>query len=174
MMRRADRRNKRLADIVQDASGNPVYVGETFRLVRDAKGQKLRFGALLAALAACVIGSGCIDAAGANNAFYVILPLIGEVSALFALCWNAVKVLAAREGLRKYTYESVSRVIPGACRVLSIFALFGLAASGSYLLRFGLGAQPVKSVAYPALKLLAAALAERCGRFYRGMEWEKA
>ena len=172
-MGRAQRRKEKLADIVRDDSGNPVYVGEIFRLAGDGRGQKLRFGALLAALLAAVIGSGCIDAAGATNAFYVILPLIGEVSALFALCWNAVKVLSAGEGLRKYNYESVSRVIPGACRVLTVFALFGLIASVSHLLRFGLGPQPVKSVAYPALKVLAAALAERCGRYFRSMEWEK-
>jgi hypothetical protein len=103
-----------------------------------------------------------------------VLAADGEVSALFALCWNAVKVLTAGEGLRKYTHASVSRVIPGACRVLSVFALFGLIASVSHLLRFGPGAQPVKSVAYPVLKVLAAALAERCGRFFRALEWGKA
>ena len=171
-MGRAQRRKQKLADIVQDASGDPVYVGEEYALAGDGRGQRLRFGAILAALAAAVIGSGCIDAAGANSAFYVILPLLGEVSALFVLCWNAVKILTA-DRLRKYTYESAGRLIPGACRVLTVFALFGLIASASHLARFGLDAQPVKSLAYPALKLLAAALAERCGRFYRALEWEK-
>ena len=171
-MSRASRRKEKLADIVQDSGGNPVYVGEMYRLVGDGRGQRLRFGAILAALAACVIASGCIDAAGANSAYYVILPLIGEVSALFVLCWNAVKVLSA-DGLRKYTHDSVSRMIPGACRVLTVFALFGMIAAVSHLVRFGLGTQPVKSVAYPVLKLLAAALAERCGRCFRAMEWER-
>ena len=171
-MGRAQRRKQKLADIVQDANGDPVYVGEEYALVGDGRGQRLRLGAILAALAAAVIGSGCIDAAGANSAFYVILPLLGEVSALFILCWNAVKILTA-DRLRKYTYESAGRLIPGACRVLTVFALFGLIASASHLARFGLGTQPVKSLAYPALKVLAAALAERCGRFYRDLEWEK-
>ena len=171
-MGRAQRRREKLADIVRDANGDPVYVGEEYALAGDGRGQRLRFGAILAALAAAVIGSGCIDAAGANSAFYVILPLLGEVSALFALCWNAVKILTS-DRLRKYTYESAGRLIPGACRVLTVFALFGLIASASHLARFGLGAQPVKSAAYPALKLLAAALAERCDRFYRDLEWEK-
>ncbi len=172
-MGRAQRRNEKLADIVTDSSGKPVYVGEEYVLAGEGRGARLRFGLLLAALSAAVIGSGCIDAAGANGAFYVILPLVGEVSALFVLCWNAVKVLSA-DRLRRYTHASVGKAIPGACRVLTVFALFGLAASASYLLRFGLGAQPVKSVAYPALKVLAAALAERCGRFYRALEWERA
>ena len=171
-MGRVQRRKQKLADIVQDADGKPVYVGEEYALAGDGRPQRLRFGAILAVLTACVIASGCIDAAGANSAYYVILPLIGEVSALFVLCWNAVKVLSA-DRLRKYTYESAGRLIPGACRVLTVFALFGLLASGSHLLRFGLGTQPVKSAAYPVLKLLAAALAERCGRFYRSLEWEK-
>ena len=167
------RRDKKLRDIQLDAQGNPVYIGKTYRIAGDDGKTRLHLGLGLAALAAVVIGSGCIDAAGATNAFYVILPLIGEVSALFALCWNAVKVLTAGEGLRKYTHTSVSRVIPGACRVLTVFALFGLIASVSHLLRFGLGPRPVKSVAYPVLKVLAAALAERCGRFFRALEWEK-
>ena len=171
-MGRVQRRKQKLADIVQDADGKPVYVGEEYALAGDGRGQKRRFGAILATLAACVIASGCIDAAGANSAYYVILPLIGEVSALFILCWNAVKVLFA-DRLRRYTHEAAGRLIPGACRVLTVFALFGLIAAASHLLRFGLGTQPVKSLAYPVLKLLAAALAERCGRFYRGLEWEK-
>ena len=164
------RRDKRLRDIQLDAQGNPVYTGAVFRIAGDEGKTRLYLGLGLAALAAVVIGSGCIDAAGATNSFYVILPFIGEVCALFALCWQAVKIIAGREGVRQYVYDTAKGVIPGACRVLTVFALFGLVASGCYLWSHGFG-QTVKSVAYLVLKILAAAGAERYGRAYKGLEW---
>ena len=164
------RRDKKLRDIQLDAQGNPVYIGKTYRISGDDRRTRLHLGLGLAALAAVVIGSGCIDAAGTTNSFYVILPFIGEVCALFALCWQAVKIIAGREGVRQYVHDAARGMIPGACRVLTVFALFGLAASGWYLWRHGLG-QAAKSIAYLVLKVLAAAGAERCGRAFRDLEW---
>ena len=167
MMRRKDR----LRDIVQTEDGDLIYTGQMLRIAGDGKKARLFLTLGLLGLAAAVIGSGCIDAAGATNSFYVILPFLGEVSALFALCWQAVRIIAGRDGVRKYVHETASRVIPGACRVLTVFALFGLAASVYYLFCNGLG-QSAKSVAYLVLKILAAAGADRYGRAYRGLDWE--
>ena len=170
-MGKAGRREKRLRDIQLDERGNAVYTGSIFRIAGDDRKERTKLGAGLAALAAMVIGSGCIDSAGTTNTFYVILPFLGEICALFALCWQAVKIIAGREGVRTYVYEAAAGIIPGAGRVLCVFALFGLAASGYYLLRNGTGGQSVKAVAYLVLKALTAAGAERYGRAYRTLEW---
>lgn len=162
-----------LRDIQLEDGKRAVYTGEIFRIEGDHRGVRLRLALGLAALLAAVIASGCIDAAGTTNTFYVILPYIGEVSALFALCWNGVKIIFGADGVRKYVYDSVSRNIPGACRILTIFALFGLLASGIYLISNGFGGKSVKSILYLVLKTLTAVISECFGRYYRSIRWEK-
>ena len=167
------RRRDRLNDIVQTEDGSLVYTGRMRKIAGDDARVRRNLALGLIALAAVIIGSGCIDAAGATNSFYVILPFLGEVCALFALGWQASKVIAGKDGVREYVFDSAAKGIPGACRVLTVFALFGLAASVFYLFSNGLG-QSVKSIAYLALKVLAAAGAERYGRAFRGLVWEAA
>ena len=167
------RLKNKLKDIVETEDGSLVYTGQMKKIAGDGGRIRLFLALGLIALAAVVIGSGCIDAAGATNSFYVILPFIGEVCAMFVLCWQTVKLIAGREGVRQYVYDSAVKAIPGACRILTVFALFGLAASGYYLFRNGLG-QSAKSIAYLVLKVLSAAGAERYGRAFRGLDWETA
>ena len=103
-----DRKRKREAkfrDIMQDAQGNVIYTGDLWRIA-DSKeagsGAKQRnvLIAVLFVLALTVIGSGYIDAQNAMGSVYVILPYIGEVSALFGLLWNAAKVIVPSEGVK--------------------------------------------------------------------------
>ena len=166
---RRDRVKARLRDIESDERGNMVYTGESLR-AEDESG-RIRFMIVLIVLAACVIGSGCIDAAGAAGSFYVIFPFIGEVSALFALCWNSVKVLAGGSKVRRYVLDNASGKIPGACRILTVFAAAGLLLSGLYLAQNGMGGEPAKSIMYLVLKLGAAVLAEVCRRIYISINW---
>ena len=169
---RRDKRKARLRDITEDAHGNMVYTGDSFRM-KDPQ-IRLKLIAVLIALAAVVIGSGCIDAAGAAGSFYVIFPYIGEVSALFGLCWISVKVFAGKSSVRKYIVDNASTRIPGACRVLTVFAAAGLILSGLYLIRNGAGGQTVKSAVYLVLKIAAACLAEYYRRVYTGIIWERS
>ena len=86
---------RKFRDIKQEADGSFSFDGKTYCLAdgdAGVKSTRLRLTGGIVLLAACVIGSGCIDAAGASDAAYVILPFIGEVSALFVLCWNMAKL----------------------------------------------------------------------------------
>ena len=166
---RRDREKARLRDIRQDEHGNMVYTGELVRA--DNEGSRIRLMTVLAVLAAAVIGSGCIDAAGAAGSFYVIFPYIGEVSALFVLLWNSVKVLSGGTRVRRYVIDTAAGRIQGACRILTVFALAGLLMSGLYLARNGAGGEAVKSAMYLVLKLAAAAMSELCRRIYSGISW---
>lgn len=172
-MGKAERRREKLRDIELDSQNNAVYTGDLFRVKGDVRAARVGLGTGLAALLSLVIASGCIDAAGAANTFYVIFPYIGEVSALFALCWSVLKILWGAHSLRKYVFDSASRTVPGATRVLTVFALFGLLASGIYLILNGFGGKSVKSIAYLALKIVTAFVSELYGRYWRGIEWEK-
>ena len=107
-----------LREIRQYEDGSLAYTGRYYRLSgteEEKRALRLRLAAAALFLTASVIGSGCIDAAGATGAFYVILPYIGEVSALFVLLWNLIRLTGQRGRIRSYVYSSVSGRILGAC-----------------------------------------------------------
>lgn len=172
-----ERREERLRDITQDSSGRMVYTGEIWRIAdADGPGSALRQRMLmisgLAALTLIVLGSGCIDAKNAMGAFYVVLPYVGEVSGLFGLAWNAVKLIRTGEGIRTYVLEHARSRIPAACRILTISAAAGFALSIVYLGLHGTGGTPMDSVAYLLLKFAAAVLAEWYRRLFISTVWE--
>ena len=172
-----ERREERLRDITQDPSGKMVYTGDLWRITDSAgPGSALRQRMLLiaglGALALIVLGSGCIDAKNAMGAFYVVLPYIGEVSALFGLAWNAVKVIRTGDGIRTYTLEHAKPRIPGACRILTVCAAAGLVLSALYIALNGMGDKPADGMAYLLLKLAAAVIAEWYRRLFLSTEWE--
>lgn len=171
-----ERREEKLRDITQDASGKMVYTGELWH-IGDSGGpgsalrQRMLLIAGLAALALIVLGSGCIDAKNAMGAFYVVLPYIGEVSALFGLAWNAVKLIRSGE-VRTYVLEHAKPRIKGACRVLTVFAATGSLLSAFYLVLHGAGESPADSMAYILLKIAAAVISEWYRRCFLSTEWQ--
>lgn len=178
MASRKERRDRQLRDIMQDASGNIIYTGELWRIADSKKAgsgtkQRVILTACLTALTAIVVGSGCIDAMNAMGSFYVVLPYIGEVSALFGLAWSATKVLAPSDGVRTYNLEHARPRIAGASRILTVFALAGLLFSAVYLFRHGAGDKTADGIAYLMLKAAAAALSEWFGYRFKATEWEK-
>ena len=171
-----EQREERLREITQDSSGRMIYTGELWRIADSGgPGSALRQRMLLIAglgvLALIVLGSGCIDAKNAMGAFYVVLPYIGEVSALFGLAWNAVKLIRAGD-VRTYTLEHAKPRIPGACRILTVFAAAGFVLSVLYLVLNGIGEAPADSISYILLKFAAAILAEWYRRLFLSTEWE--
>lgn len=173
-MKQSGRRSY-LNDFKRTADGGYVYEGTVYRFCVPAKAQtalRVRLGFGAAAAAAAVIGSGCINAAGMSNTFYVILPFIAEVSALFALCWQTGRLLAAGEKMRAYVFEPVRRRLPLAALLLSVFALLGLLCAGVYLLLHGWEGKPFLSLLYLALKAAAAAIALLQRQWFRRLPAE--
>jgi hypothetical protein len=168
-----ERREARFKDIVQDVSGNVVYTGELWRISGDdSRRQKTMLAAGLTVLIITVIGSGCIDAKNAMGAFFVVLPYIGEVSALFGLVWNAIKLIAPSEGVRTYVLDHVRPRIPGACRILTVFAVAGLILSALYMMLNGTGGDLADGIAYLLLKFAAAVFAEWYRRLFISIKWD--
>ena len=90
-------RFKHVNDVERNEDGTLVYTGGHYRIAGDAVERKrtlISFTAGTVMLAVLIILSGCIDADNATKSFTVIIPLIGEVCCLFAICWQAVKVIA--------------------------------------------------------------------------------
>lgn len=175
---RKEKREAKLRDIMQDAQGNVVYTGDLYRISESSEAggkqrQKMLLILGLVLLVLIVTGSGCIDADNAMGSFYVVLPYIGEVSALFGLVWNAVKILYPSDGVRTYVLEHSRSRIPAACRILSVFAVISFVLSLIYMIRNGAGESMTNGIAYLMLKLAAAAIAEWYGHTFKTTEWEK-
>lgn len=169
MSRKEDLR-KKFDQLGQDEQGNYIYTGSLYAV--SDRGKLAAAAAVMLLLAASVIGSGCIDAEVAHGSFYVIIPYIGEVSALFVLLWNMVKLLAAPGGVRSYVLDKAGENVPAASRVLSAFASAGLVLSIIYIVRSGTGEMPVQTVLYPALKLADLLLSMRMDTMFRKLDWQ--
>ena len=162
-----------LKDIERTDQGDLVYTGDIYRPEGEGLSAYGRFIPSLLAAAALFVGSGSINAAGASDAFYVILPYIGEALCLFIACWNVYKLLSEKGRVRAFVYEKATKRIPGLLTVLSATALIGCAASAVYLIRNGMGENAAKSIAYPVIKILTALAAFYGQSAFRKIVWKK-
>ncbi|MBQ6393472.1 MAG: hypothetical protein IJH60_08170 [Eubacterium sp.] len=160
---------KKILQNIQEKDGTYQYTGESFRLKTPMT--TLVICCILTFL--LVVISGTLDTAAAFGAFYVILPYVGEVSALFMLVWNSVRLFYNRDNMRGYILDHVRSRIPGAATVLSLCALLGMACSLFYLFRYGTGGQLTASILYLICKGASALLALECRKAFRKLEWEK-
>ena len=113
-----------LNDFVLNDDGGYSYTGRRYTVDRHYAFygdvyRKLLIGAII--MAACSVGSGMIDAAGATGAFYVVIPFIGEISALFAMFWNIVKLMSQGEVVKEYAFQSVD---PGRGGCAHVFCAY--------------------------------------------------
>ena len=169
-------KRKKILQTIREQDGTYQYVGDHYR-VREDKGtgrkQLIKLLVFFLLTLAVVIFSGCINAAGNSEAFYVILPFVGEVSALFMLGWNVVRLFANRYKMRSYVLDHVRSRIPGASVFLCGFALLGLVMAAVFLMRNGSGGKTAASAVYLICKALAALLSLGCWKAFAGLEWEK-
>lgn len=172
--KRRNKQRERLREISQDEKGNVVYTGDMHRIAGsedEARKSRMVLCAIAALLAAVVIASGCIDSQGAMGSFYVILPFIGEVSALFALLWSSAKLLVPGQ-VRTFVLENSGGKITGECRILTFFALAGLLFSAVFISRNGIGDEMVKNIMYLVCKLAAAMISELYRKTFASVRWE--
>jgi hypothetical protein len=170
-------RFKNVNQIHETDDGKLVYAGEHYRMAGDETERRRTLISYIAGtvlLAALILLSGCIDADNATKSFTVIIPLIGEVCCLFAICWQAVKVIAGKGKVRAYALEPMTEKIGVASKMLVIVSLTGMVFSVIYLIRHGAGGHLLAAVAYPLLKVLIASTAIGYEKFFMTIRWVKA
>lgn len=162
-----------LNDYKKTAGGEYVYTGSVYILAGDGK----RFRRLLAALsfsaAAAVVGSGCVNAAGLSNTFYVILPYIGEVAGAFVLCYNVVRLLAAGKEVKAYVRTALEKYLPPAALALMIFPAISLIGSAVFMILNGPEGKPLLCALYLIAKAVILTLGFFTRRHIRSMAWEE-
>lgn len=205
---KSDNRRPYLKDIIRDEKGNLAYTGDVYQICTareisspwngseageaetDAESEagsgtgtaylRLIIRALIPGVLS--IGSGCIGGAGSTHSFYVILPYIGEICALFAMYWSLARLLAEKNRIRAFILEKNQPRIAGASRILSLCAIAGLAAGIIYLTQHGsadadmtgqvLSAGIITAdPAYLVLKALTAASSAWFGNYFRSVKW---
>ncbi len=160
-----------LNDYKKTADGEYVYTGAVYTLAGDSKRYRAVLSALCFGAAAVVVGSGCINAAGLSNTFYVILPYIGEVTGAFALCYNAVRLLAAGEQVKAHVRTALEKYLPPSVWILIVSAAVSLVASPVFLILNGTEGKPFLCALYLILKATALTLGILTRRHIRAMEW---
>lgn len=174
-MAKSPRRKEYLKEYRQGDSGKYEYGGKYYTYSGSASERKKAYGALImmtVLLTASVIGSGLIDAAGMVNTFYVIVPYIGEVCALFALWWSLSKLLMEGEKIRGYVFEKADYRIPPELIIMIVFSLVGLAMSAVFQIFNGFEGKMLKCIMYLLLKVLNAILAFWIKKYYNNLEWK--
>ena len=162
-----------LKEFTSDAEGKYIYTGAHYALDGDVKKTNLRLSLLFVAALAAVLGSGLVNAAGMSNTFYVILPYIGEVAAVFTLGWNTVRLVKSGERVRAYVYLAVKDRLPIGALLTAIFALIGLVCSAVFLILNGTEGKSVQCAVFLALKLVTAAVGIFTYRYFKSLKWEK-
>jgi hypothetical protein len=163
-----------LNDFVQNEEGGYTYSGRRYSVDRHYADygdvyRKFLIGGII--MLAVSVGSGMIDAAGANGAFYVILPFIGEIAAIFAILWNVARLISQGEVVKEYAFKKISTWLPGGASMLMYFALTGLIMSAVYIITHGFEEKAFKCVLYLALKTVTAFLAFEYKKYYNTVQW---
>ena len=160
-----------LNDYQKTAAGDYVYTGRVYTVGGNAKRYRRTLAALSFGAAAVVIASGCINAAGLSNTFYVILPYIGEVTGAFVLCYNTVRLLAAGEQVKAYVRDALEKYLPPAAWILIVSAAVSLVASPVFLILNGTEEKPLQCALYLVLKVAALTLGILTRRQIKALRW---
>ncbi len=159
-----------LNDYKKTAGGEYVYTGSVYTL-SDGKRYRRGLAALSFGAAAVAVGSGCINAAGLSNTFYVILPYIGEIAAVFVLCWNTVRLLTAGQPVKAHVRDALEKYLPPAALALIVCSAAGLIASPVFLILNGTEGKPFLCGLYLFLKAVNVVLGLFAGRHVKALSW---
>lgn len=118
----------------KNETGSYDWEGDVYLWQGSADGlrrEKVLLGVLGAVLFAASAGAGCMDAPGALNCAYVLVPYVVSFVCSVHLCWKTGRFLAAGEPVRAYVYEGTVEAIPGSAVLTASGA--GLAAVGEFI-----------------------------------------
>ena len=163
-----------LNDFKKDDSGKYEFQGKTLVFAGSEEERRKAYIPLWIILALCIalgVGSGCISGAGITNTFYVIIPYIAEMSALFALGWFHFKLLTKGGEVRDYIYKSTQPRIPVASMLIAFFAIVGFILSLIFSISTGFSDGVLNAILYLVLKSVSAALALIYRNCFSKLEW---
>ena len=154
---------------IRDAQGEYHYVGDWYA-VSGGWRALLPFAVWSVLTTGAVIAAGCVDFPGLRNTWYVILPYLAAICALFAFWWNAGRILSGGGRLKTFAWEKSKDLIAPLAGLMIGFLALLCVTSGIYLIRH----ESTHAVAFYALLLLGVVSAVFSLRSFKAQEWEKA
>lgn len=179
MQEKEKKRKKRRAylDAFQkDENGKYEYRGDLYIWQNESTAlrQELhRLWAVCAGMMAVLIAAGCVNAPGAVNCAYVLIPYTISFLVGISVCWGMYRLTAGGHPLRAYVYQASIAQIPGRAVCTAIGAGVSIVGELIYVFRNGVEEKTVGFICFLLLEgaALAAALTIR-GRVCK-MKWKK-
>ena len=105
-----------LESFQKNQEGNYEYKGELYvwqGTGQDRRRELARLWGLCIALLGSLAGAGSVDAPGAINCAYVILPYVINLIAGISVCWGLCRLSAGGNPVRAYVWKASVEQIPG-------------------------------------------------------------
>ena len=173
-MMKYSKKSQYLNEYKLDENGKYVYKGKYYSLNESPEIIKkiyVKLWLINALLIAAVIGSGCINAAGMNNSFYVIIPYIAEVAILFIYSWNSISLLTQGYKVKEYVYKkSFSKLSPVSMGI-AVASAIGFICSLIFVISNGFSNQMFGCILYLVLKIFVFCSAFYASRFIGKLKW---
>ncbi|MCR5808565.1 MAG: hypothetical protein K6G56_03285 [Clostridiales bacterium] len=179
--KKRSKRRSYLNDFHQDVTGEFRYTGKHHLYAGEYSGKKVRLltALLTAALVLAAAGVGFIPAPSMTEqgVFYVLLPYIGELIAVFVTAWASLMLLrpVGSDGeklrLRAYTFERSIGRLPHRTVIAAVLAGACVIANVVFICIRGFEGKPVMSIAVILLHIAAGAFAILLKRFAASLEF---
>jgi tellurite resistance protein TehA-like permease len=169
------RKKEYLNDYVRDENGKYSYKGKYLTL-DCAESEHKKITATL--ICSCVIItvttilSGCINAGGMNNTFYVILPYIAEVAALFFSMRYMMRLILEGRQVKEYVYKATVPKIPTALAALAVCAVISFVCSLVFDIIGGFKENAVLCILYLCFKLIEALMSFTLMKYFNTLSWK--
>ena len=171
---RARKRRAYLEYFHKNAAGEYVYAGDHYAYSgTDAERKRALTGlwSCLGAAAALMVLGGCIPVPGLARTWYILIPYVLSVMAVFMGLWSLGELTAGKDPLREYVYErSVKRL---RRRSLEVSALAALSLIGELVFAVRTGGFSVSTGLFLGWEAAASLLSGVARLVLSAMHWEK-
>ena len=165
-----------LNDFKKNEEGNYEYQGILYRWMGEKETLRkekfllwLIFGGMMTAL----IITGCLDAPGLMNSYFVILPF--SISFVFGVStgWGLWRMTTGGEVLRAYVYEASVEKLPFRSGGVLVCTFASILGEMMYVFKHGFGENFFKILAFLLMEGLISAFSLLFIQRIRQMCWEK-
>ncbi len=160
----------------KDEKGKYEYRGDFYIWQNEGtelRQELLRLWAACAVMMASLIAAGCVNAPGAVNCAYVLIPYTISFLVGISVCWGMHRLTAGGHPLRAYVYQASIRQIPGRAVCTATGAGAAIAGELVYVLRNGMEEKTAGFICFILLEGTALAAALSIRRRVCKMKWEK-
>lgn len=125
----------------KDEKGNYVYRGELYVWQDEEKKLKqelIRLWGLCILMLVSLAAAGCVEAPGAVNCAYVLIPYTVNFVSGISVCLGLYHLTAGGNPLRAYIYQKSVAQLPGRAVLTAVAAAAGMAGELVFVFRNGM------------------------------------